>query len=231
MTAGTWLAVALLAVTSGTLVRLSLVLGIPALRMLGFWCLVAIGLLVARAAARSQEEMARREVIAALARLGGEAGIVPVEARLFAETGSGTPAGRGAVTVVGPAAVGVLVLDGVAEYSRGPLVRRRLERAAARGRAVAGEIGRRAAAAGVAVPVRAAVVLLRRRPRAAERAASPLPLLNPEEVAAWAAGALGGDPPLASAERERLLAALGTAMPAESPGTDARADARPGTRD
>lgn len=197
MTAGTWLAVALLAVVSGILVRMSLVLGVPAFRMLGFWSLVAIGLLVARAAARSQEAAARRELAAVLGGLAGEA------------SGLGDLAGREAVTVVGPAAVGVLVLDGVADYARGPLVRKRLERTAARARALAGEAERRAAAAGLAVPVRAAVVLLRRRPRAQELAAAPVPLLNPEGVAAWAAGALGGGVALSDADRERLLAVLG----------------------
>ncbi len=219
MSLRSWVAVGALAVASGTLVRLSLELGVPALRMLGFWCLVAIGLLAARAAARSQERAARRELAAVLARLGEEAGvrIAPAPGGPAGNSAGGMPPDGDptrstegdAVTVIGPAAVGVLVWDGVADYARGPLVRRRLKRLAARAQALAAEAGRRAEAAGVAVPVRGAAVLLRRRPRPEEQAVLPVPLLNPEGVGAWVASALVRGEGLAARDRRLLLLALG----------------------
>lgn len=176
MTWRTWLLCGVLALLAGTLIRDARVLGIPALRMFGFWCLVAIGLIMARGVAREQAADGWRRLRAALEELGPGFHAVDV--------------GPGLLAVVAPAALLVLVADEMPQYGRGPLARRRQRRAEERARRAAARAaavvkGMRGEAG--EVPVLPVLVLLRRRAGGAGPGAVPGPegrvvAVNPEGV-------------------------------------------------
>lgn len=210
-----WVVCGVLAFLAGTLFNLSHRLGIAALRMPGVWSLVAIGLIVAREAGRAQAAEARRRLREILEGLGPDHLVVEAGPALWA--------------VVAPGGVLALTLDAMAQYGRGPLAQRRLERAV-REAARAGAAVRAALAGmvdGEEPPrVQAALVLLRRRAPTADagggagRSAAgagggPPPIVNPEGV-----------PPLAqplaverldAATRERVAGALAAGVVALRP--------------
>lgn len=170
-----WLIVGVLAFGAGALFRLSKTMGIPALQMLGFWLLVALGLIVARALRHQQSAAGRAQVAAILSAAEGwrVAGSSPESA-----------------VVVGPGGVGVLVFDEMADYGRGPRARRRL--AAARERAASSAGVARAVLAGceaaAGVPVHPCLVLLRRRAPESDdglRQPGEVAMVNPEGVAGF----------------------------------------------
>lgn len=159
---------------SGALFRLSAGLGIPALRMLGFWALVAVGVVGARAAARQQAAAGRRQVEAAVQVVAGRGAAVVLLVRPVAGPGE-------ALAVVFPHRVAVLWLDAMADYGRGFLARRRLE--AGRRRTLAAVAVVREALGGAGPEVEGCLVLLRRRAPAGGEAGQP-PVVNPEGLAA-----------------------------------------------
>lgn len=201
-----WIVCGVLAFLAGTLFNLSHRLGVAALRMPGVWSLVAIGLIVAREAGRAQAGEARKELRDLLAGLGEE--YLTVEA------------GPALWTVVAPGGVLALTLDAMAQYGRGPLVRRRLERAIREALRAGAAV--RAALAGVVAgePPRVvpALVLLRRRAPAADAgggADGAAAVVNPEGVPPLARTLSAG--PLDAAARERLAGALAAGVVARRP--------------
>lgn len=188
MPVGTLILSGVLALLAGTLFRLAGELDIPALRMLGFWSLVAIGLLLSRAAARQQIGDGWRRLRQALAGLGPEFRVVP-------GAGDGQGGKNGAAGLVGrplfivaPGGVLALTPDAMADYGRGTLARRRLAVGVARARAWAEAGAAVLAEAGKDAPLVPCLVLLRRRApqeRAEPGAGEPV-LVNPEGIPALA---------------------------------------------
>lgn len=206
-----WVVCGVLAFLAGTLFNLSHRLGITALRMPGVWSLVAIGLIVAREAGRAQAAEARRRLREILEGLGPDHLVVEAGPALWA--------------VVAPGGVLALTLDAMAQYGRGPLVRRRLERAVREAKRAGAAV--RAALAGLVAgePPRVvpALVLLRRRAPAADAgdgaagAGEGAPaVVNPEGVPPLARALSDG--PLDAAMRERLAGALAAGVVARRPG-------------
>lgn len=197
-----FLIVAVLALAAGTLFRLAATLDLPALRMLGFWALVAVGLLMARAIRQQQSAAGQGEVARALERLGDRWQVAR--------------SSRAGAVLVGPGGVCVLAFDEMADYGYGRHAARRL--AAARTRADRAADAVRAQLAGFAatspVPVEPCLVLLRRR--APETGGSPLQhgevaVVNPEGLAEFL-GRLARRGGLQAPEQAALLAYLQDAV-------------------
>jgi len=189
-----------LALLAGSLLRLSQELSVPALRMFGFWSLVAIGVILARAAARQQVAEARRALEEALRGLG--------PGFLAAESGPGL------LALVAPAGVLALAVEDMPQYGRGPLARRRQMRALERARRAAAR-----AAAVLAreaevpqVPVVPVLVQLRRR-AAGDQGSDGVIVVNPEGIAVLA-GRFAAPALLDEEARRRLADALAAGLTA-----------------
>lgn len=198
-----------LAIASGALFRLSESLGIPALRMVGFWALVAVGAVAAREAGRRQAAAARGEVEAAARAVADRWGAEAVPLSL-----PGIRLGEG-LALVFPGRVIVLWLDAMANYGSGLLAARRLEAGRRRAEAAAAAVA--GAVADLGVPVTGCLVLLRRRAPAGGEADDP-PVVNPEGLPrlldGWAAGSAPagrGAGEVAAVLRQRLGLAHGPA--------------------
>lgn len=188
MPLGTLLLSGVLALMAGTLFRLARDLEVPALRMLGFWSLVAIGLLMARAAARQQAAEGRRSLRETLAGLGPDLVVVPAgeNTHNLPPGVAGNALAGNPAYIVAPAAVLALMPDAMADYGRGSLARRRLGAGVARAKAWAGAAAAVLAGGGWEAPVIPCLVLLRRC--APEGGGDPGPgraaLVNPEGIPA-----------------------------------------------
>lgn len=180
---------------AGTLFRLSEELGIKALEMFGFWSLVAIGVLFARAGGRDQVRVAWERLRAQVDGLSKDYVVVRE--------------GESPRAIIGPGGVLVLATDDVAQYSRGPLVRARLRRAVAGVESLAGGVRRLAGGVvGRDVPVRGVLVLLRRRVTAEENyGIERARLVNPENLSLLVTE-LGHPTVLNEVERRQLAGAV-----------------------
>ncbi len=190
-----------LALLAGSLFRLSQELGVPALRMFGFWSLVAIGVILARAAARQQVAEARGRLEETLRGLGP--GFLAAEA------------GPGLLALVAPAGVLALAVEDMPQYGRGPLARRRQERALERARGAAARaaaILARAAAEAPQVPVVPVLVQLRRR-APGDQGPEGVVVVNPEGIPVLA-GRFASPALLDEEARRRLADALAAGLAA-----------------
>lgn len=185
-----------LAFMAGTLFRLAGELDAPPLRMLGFWSLVAICLMAARAIGRLQVNDAWAEVRAGVEKLWPLVEVVRLHGPL-AEEGP-------LLVVVAPAGVLALTADGMANYGAGKGSEKRVAAAEARARKVAalvataltpaevavGSEGAGSWLAGMAPRVHAGLVFLRRRVEVGQGISLPAPgklaVINPDAIEALA---------------------------------------------